>query len=74
MPKPLILLAFLLIVITHSAVIQNTLASPSSNYYESLYRNYVIETNRQRIQQVNQQGLTFKLEANRFMQYSQAEF
>lgn len=60
--------------LVEGALIQVQNPSSSSNYYEALYRNYVIETNRQKIILSNQQPLTFKLEANKFLQYTQREF
>jgi C1A family cysteine protease len=57
-----------------SSVIQSIPQAYSNNYYEQLYRNYIIETNRQRIQVSNQQPLTFTLAVNKFILYSDAEF
>jgi len=72
MYKTAILYSLVTLILVRGAVIQNQTPSISSNYYEALYRNYVIETNRQKIQSFNQQSLTFTLGPNKFLQYSQA--
>lgn len=59
--KSVILIMFVVMSCIEGAVIQNQIVANSQNYYESLYRNYIIETNRQKILQSNQQSLTFKL-------------
>ena len=59
--KSVILIMFVVMSCIEGAVIQNQNVANSQNYYESLYRNYIIETNRQKILQSNQQSLTFKL-------------
>ena len=73
-PTSMILTFLLTLQAVTSSVIQSIPQAYSNNYYEQLYRNYIIETNRQRIQVSNQQPLPFTLAVNKFILYSDAEF